>query len=191
MKNLIDTCTLINKLNSPMKLISLACNLKDKKEYLCITDIIFDELQITPNLEKEQKKISTGIINVIERQNNIINIISLKDNKTYKENLQNIRKRFYSDVTDVKKIRKLLQEGKIKKEQVKSLRNKDLGECSLIAVAITDPNNHLIVTEDGGNIIIKPGINLFEKYKEEYNINVCNCKEFLENIGEIDIENSI
>lgn len=179
MKTLIDTCVLVHKITLPSKLINFAQDINKSNNQLSITDIIFNELQVTPNLTEEQKDISTGIINVIEYENSIIEIIDTSSNEQYKQNLDNIRKRFYSHVTDIKQLKKALDEGKIQKNQIKSLRKKDLGECSLIAVAITDPNNIIIVTDDIGRITLKPDINLFEKYKLEYNINIYNYDEFL------------
>lgn len=45
-----------------------------------------------------------------------------------------------------------LQEGKLTKQEIKYLKYKDLGECALLAIAITSNEYKVIITNDKGRV---------------------------------------
>jgi len=76
----------------------------------------------------------------------------------------------------------LIQKGKIRPEERKSFKYKDLGECSLIAIALENVSSNIIVTNDKGKIYLKPYENIFDFYPD---VKVMNYKEFNTYIEEL------
>ena len=79
-----------------------------------------------------------------------IRIVKLDDIPGAKEELKKIRKKFYSWRGDINYLNMLISQGVITADDIrkKSFRNKDLGECELIAIAKTAEDEYQIVTND-------------------------------------------
>lgn len=174
MKHLFDTCTFFNELSSPNEIINLGRRVKENKEKICITNFIWDELQPHRHLDKEKIEQSTGIINGLQFcEDNLksLETIRILENSSYKMNYNDIRKRYYSHI-NARELKRRITNGEITEKDAKKLKKKDCGECSCIAIAITDPRNICIVSEDEGKICERPEINIFDIYRRSHNIMV-------------------
>ena len=174
MKHLFDTCTFLNELFEPTKLIEVMKSVNNNRDNFLVTDIVMDELVVTKNLTKEQVKISTGIINTLEmgfKSYENVNAISISSNKRYKDEFDKIRFAHYFHVSQKELVRRV-KAGEITKEKANKLKSKDKGECACIAIAITEPNEFMIVSEDDGKIVEFPEKNIFEIYKKSNKIKV-------------------
>ena len=174
MKHLFDTSTLFNKLSSPSDIIKLGQEVQRNNQRIVITDVVRDELEPHRYLEKNELEKSTGIIQVLDlckEKSYGITTINIGDDAEYKKNYNNIRKRYYSHISS-RELQKQVRAGKITEKDAKSLKKKDCGECSCIAIAMTDPKNIYIVSEDEGRVCNKPEINIFNIYRKSHNLKV-------------------
>lgn len=176
-----DTCVFINKLN-PTIIIDILSQLKQRKEYLGVTNIILNELVPGKSIPKDDAEKSQIIITSLDFMKNSKSFreYDVEKEQVYSKNFKDIRRRFYGHLDNVESIRRAILNGEISRESIKnkSYMNKDKGECSCIAVAITNPEEFLIVSEDKGRVFLKPDINLFDKYKKSHNIQVLNYDEW-------------
>ncbi|WP_270303454.1 hypothetical protein [Terrisporobacter petrolearius] len=178
-----DTCILIGKLDS-CELISMLHKYNEIDDIFALTDVVIDELEPGKTVEvkkADKSKSMKRAIEMIYKSNpNYLHIYNVKDDKVYINNFKKIRRAFYGHLKDLKYIKEALRTGEITKEQFdnRSYLYKDYGECSCIAVAIENPDDILIVTEDKGRIFLKTNINLFDKYKESNNIKVIEYDEW-------------
>lgn len=184
-----DTCVLIEEFDT-LKIINTA-NLYKKKDTFALTDIIIDELYPGKSInviDAEKSKSLLAGISRLEKSKALKTYIIKEDGK-YKSNFNKIRKAFYGHLKDVNAVKEALKKGEITPEQFKNRTYlyKDYGECSCIAVAIENPDDIVIVSNDKGRIFLKPNINLFNKYEESNNIKVINYKEW-EKIFDIEEE---
>ena len=78
----------------------------------------------------------------------------------------------------------LIEDGKLTEEEIKkkSFRNKDLGECELIAIAKTSTDDYEIVTNDKGRVFLHPEQNLFDDYASNEGLIVLSSDEWLKKI---------
>lgn len=99
-------------------------------------------------------------------------MIHLNDIEGAEAELKRIRKRFYGWMRDTEYLKKLIDEGKLSREDVKkkSFRNKDLGECELLAIAKASFGQYRIVTNDKGKVYQHPDQNLFDIYANDPSI---------------------
>lgn len=179
-----DTCVFINKLN-PTRIMGILGELKQRKEYLGITNIILSELVPGRSIPKDDAEKSRTIINSLEFMKKSKSYIEYNiENEDYAKNYKDIRKRYYGHLNDLNAVKKALQAGDITPESFKSrsYKNKDCGECSCIAVAMTNPKEFLIVSDDKGRVFLKPDINLFDKYKKSHAIEVLNYDDWYKGI---------
>lgn len=176
-----DTCVLIKKFNTS-EIIRVAGIYKDTNDTFALTDIIMDELHPGKSVNEydaEKSKSLLAGIKVLENSH-LLETYSVKDSGKYKDNFDKIRRAFYGHLKDPNFIRQALAKGEIKKEQFKNRTYiyKDYGECSCIAVAMENPTEIAIVSNDKGRIFLKPAINLFNKYRESDNIQVLDYEEW-------------
>ncbi|EOU1743907.1 hypothetical protein [Clostridium perfringens] len=174
MEHLFDTCTFLGELHEPSNIIELGKKFKNNNENINITNVIMDELNPPNYLEQKQKDKSNGIINTLmlcEKSGYGVKMINIDDNEEYKKNLNDIRRRHYNHVSQ-HAISKRIRLGEITKEEGIHLKKKDLGECSCIAIAMTNPELYIIVSEDEGEICERPDINIFNIYRKSHRINV-------------------
>ena len=99
----------------------------------------------------------------------IIRLVKLEEIPGAKAELKKIRKRFYDWMKDPNYLRHLIEQGKISNDDIKkkSFRNKDMGECELIAIATVSSDEYQIVTNDKGRVFLHPEQNLFNEYASE------------------------
>ncbi|WP_160676758.1 hypothetical protein [Clostridium sp. C8-1-8] len=176
-----DTCVLIKKFNS-LELINTATMYKETKDTFALTDVILDELRPGKSVNQYDADKSKNLLSGIKilEQSNAVKTYCVKSDVKYKSNFDKIRRAFYGHLKDPRVIKKALANNEITMEQFKSRSYvyKDYGECSCIAVAMDEPNNICIVSNDKGRIFLKPDINLFDKYKESNKINVFEYDEW-------------
>ncbi|MBU3089824.1 hypothetical protein KPL42_15165 [Clostridium gasigenes] len=174
MKHLFDTCTLLKELSQPIKLLEIMKVVNKNEDSFLVPDIVMDELEITEKLTEEQVQQSRGIFNTLGvgfRSYNNVDTISINSNKKYKQEFDKIRFAHYFHVSQKELVRRV-KCGEITRERANKLRNRDRGECACIAIAITEPNEFIIVSEDDGKIIEYPKKNIFEIYKKSDKIKV-------------------
>lgn len=184
MEHLFDTCTFFNELKSPNDIINLGKKIKSSKGNILITNIVRDELEPHEYLEEIKIEESRGIIQGLEfceQNSNGVKIICISDNQQYRANYSEIRKRYYSHISP-RELQKKVKLGQIPEKEAKRLKKKDCGECSCIAIAITDPNNIYIVSEDEGKVCQRPDVNLFDIYRKSHNIRVFKFVSWLDSI---------
>ena len=175
---LIDSCVIIRNLNEASKIFEV--NKKLKEDETAISNVIIDELKLPQNASFKDDKLETLITNMINQKQ--IKLIDINSNSKIKKTLDNIRSKHYRWMTDPEYVKMLIQTGKIQPEERKSFKYKDLGECSLIAIALENVNDNIIVTNDKGRIYLKPYENIFEYYP---NVRVMNYEEFYSYIEEL------
>lgn len=157
---------------------------------IAITKTILDELD--PGYYKEQEnpnlKDTHRIVNNLVTGNQgiqLIRMIRLDDIKGAKDELKKIRERYYGWLTQPEYLQKMIVDGKLTREEIKkkNFRNKDLGECELIAIAICAPKEYVVVSDDQGRIYKHPDHNIFESILKDHNIRILWGKEWLKEIG--------
>lgn len=82
-------------------------------------------------------------------------------------------------------MQKLIRDGKLTKEDIKKpgFRNKDLGECELLAIAKVSAGQYCIVTNDKGRVFQHPDQNIFDVYAKAPEIILITGEEWLNKIG--------
>jgi len=175
---LIDSCVIISNLNEASKIINMSKKLREDR--VAISNIILDELKQPQNAKFKDDKLEALIINMVNQKQ--IKFIDINANPKIKQRLDNIRNRHYRWMTDPEYVKMLIQKGKIRPEERKSFKYKDLGECSLIAIALENVSSNIIVTNDKGKIYLKPYENIFDFYPD---VKVMNYKEFNTYIEEL------
>ncbi len=159
---IVDTCIFLDQLNTADNILTAAkCSHKVEK-VMGLTDIVFSEIKYPISI---RNTIENGI------RTKVIKLFEVKTNNKYKSNFNEIRRRYYEHLSP-SVLQKKIQSGEYTKEQAKELRFKDYGECSCIAVAIENPDRVVIISDDQGHIHLKPDINLFVKYQDDYGIKV-------------------
>lgn len=180
-----DTCIFIKDLDS-LNIMKIIDKYKLTEDEFGITDIILDELKPGKAVEKEDAEKSKSMLTMLQIQDKSgkINKFKVKEDNPYKQNFNNIRKRYYGHLENLNYIKHALNSGEITQEQFKSrsYKYKDYGECSCIAVAMEHPNDVTIVSRDKGRIFMKDDINLFEEYKKECKIRVIEFDEWKEEL---------
>lgn len=181
---LVDTNVFLHAIND--KIYSVAQLCKKNGTDITITDTIISELEPTYYLALEDKTAKQAYNCVSNLTNGTmgvkaIRLIKLEDVRGAKEELKKIRDRYYKWMKDVTYLKSLISEGKLTVEDIKkkSFRNKDLGECELIAIAKSAPGLYDIVTNDKGRVFLHPDQNLFDDYASNEGINVLSSKEWL------------
>lgn len=185
---LVDTNVFLHVINSNIFGVADLC--RKNKNDVTITQTILNELDpgyYRENQDVSSKEIYTAVDNLVTgtRGMQVIRMISLSDIKGAEEELKKIRKRFYSWMTDPAYLQKLIQEGKITKEDIKkpNFRKKDLGECELLAIAKASLGEYLIVTNDKGRVFQHPEQNLFDAYANDSAVTLITGEEWLAKIG--------
>lgn len=183
MKYLKDTCVFIYKIDTASEILDVARHCENIGSKLCVTSTVMEELSPGPRVPKEKAEKSKDIKQYLEFgcESKIVNIINIDESDKYKSNLKDIRRRYYDHLRDPDELNELVEKGLYTREQVRSkwFRNKDMGECSCIAIAMENTEDFVIVTDDKGRIFLKPDINLFEIYKDSHNIRVLNYEQWI------------
>lgn len=100
-------------------------------------------------------------------------------------NTRDLRKKFYGWMSDSNYLKLLVSRGMITEDEIKKkgFRNRDLGECELIAIAKTAVDEYQIVTNDKGRVFLHPKQNLFDDYAADMGLTVLSSEEWLNKIG--------
>lgn len=159
---LIDSCVFFNNLNEATKIIEV--NEKSKEQIKAISEVIMNELQQPLDAKFDATNLDTMISRFINQK--VFTLIDTNSNQKYKDNLSNIRKRYYRWMTDPEYLNMLQAKGILTVDERKSkgFKYKDLGECSLIAIALTDIDNYIIVSNDKGKVYKHPHTNIFKEF---------------------------
>ena len=186
---LVDTNVFLHAINDNIFAVADLC--KKNGTDITITDTILNELEPGYYLQKEDKSTKNAYTSVYNLTYGtmmglkIIRIIGLDDVPGAKEELRKIRTRFYSWMHDANYLHYLVQQGKIKPEDIrkKSFKNRDMGECELIAIAKCSEDEHTIVSNDKGRVFLHPEQNLFDGYAVDEGLTVISSEKWLNIIG--------
>lgn len=187
---LVDTNVFLHAICDEIFTVANLC--KENEHDITITETILNELEPGYYLEIEDEN-AKNTYNAVHNLTfgtmgiKIIRLVRLEEIPGAKEELKKIRQRFYGWMKDGNYLRYLISQGKISKSDIKkkSFRNKDMGECELIAIAKVSDNEHQIVTNDKGRVFLHPEQNLFDEYASEIGLTVLNSDEWLRKIGHI------
>lgn len=185
---LVDTNVFLHAICNEIFTVANLC--KENGEEVAITETILRELEPGYYLEIEDKTAKnayTAVHNLTYGTMGIkmIRLIKLEEIPGAKDELKKIRQRFYGWMKDGNYLRLLISQGKISESDLKkkSFRNKDMGECELIAIAKVSNDEHQIVTNDKGRVFLHPEQNLFDEYASETGLTVLNSEEWFQKIG--------
>ena len=185
---LVDTNVFLHAINESIYSVAQQC--KDKDNDVTITETILNELEPGYYLALEDetaKQVYNSISNLAHGTMGlkVIRIVNVADVPGAKEELKKIRDRYYMWMRDGTYLQSLIAAGKLTVEDIKkkSFRNKDLGECELIAIAKTSTDDYEIVTNDKGRVFLHPEQNLFDDYALNEGLIVLSSDEWLEKIG--------
>jgi len=177
------------------KIFSVADWCKKNKTEITITETILNELEPGYYLEIVDEKVKDSYNAVYNLTYGtmgvkVIRMVNLDDIPGAKEELKKIRKKFYGWLNDVSYLNLLVSQNVITVDEIKkkSFRNKDLGECELIAIAKTAEEEYQIVTNDKGRVFLHPEQNLFDEYAQEIGLSVLNSDEWLKKISYKELE---
>lgn len=187
---LVDTNVFLHAIYNEIFTVANLC--KENEQEIAITETILNELEPGYYLEIEDENAKSAY-NAVHNLTfgtmgiKIIRLIKLEEIPGAKEELKKIRQRFYGWMKDGNYLRLLISQGKISENDIKkkSFRNKDMGECELIAIAKATEDDHQIVTNDKGRVFLHPEQNLFDEYASEIGLTVLNSDEWLRKIGHI------
>lgn len=180
MKYLLDTNIFLHTINSNIYSVADKCMNNDTPIY--ITKTIIEEL--TPGYymlqeDESSEEILNNVIGLTQKPFDIIKIIDINDNEEAKKIYNSIRDRFYGWMNNPEYLKLLIQQGKIKKSDIKNIRKKDKGECELIAIAKASNGEYVLITNDKGRVHLHPHINIFEEFKNDKNINIYSGEEWI------------
>lgn len=172
------------------EIFAIADLCKKNETEITVTETILNELEPGYYLELEDETVKNAYNSVYNLTYGtmgikVIRIVKLDDIPGAKEELKKIRKKFYSWMSDINYLNLLISQGVITADDIKkkSFRNKDLGECELIAIAKTAEDEYQIVTNDKGRVFLHPEQNLFDDYASDIGLTVLSSEEWLDKIG--------
>lgn len=185
---LVDTNVFLHSICDTVFTVADLCRKNGGK--IAITETILNELKPGYYLEIEDETAKNAYQSVYNLTygtmgTKVIRMIKLDDIPGAKEELKKIRKKFYEWMGNPDYLKMLIEQGKITADDIKkkSFRNKDLGECELIAIAKTAKKEYQIVTNDKGRVFLHPDQNLFDEYAAETGLTVLSSEEWLSKIG--------
>ena len=187
---LVDTNVFLHSISDKISTVANLC--KENNQDITITETILNELEPGYYLEIENEA-AKEVYNAVHNLTfgtmgiQIIRLVKLEEIPGAKEELKKIRQRFYGWMRDVNYLKTLISQGVLTENDIKkkSFRNKDMGECELIAIAKVSSDEHQIVTNDKGRVFLHPEQNLFDEYASEIGLTVLNSDEWLRKIGHI------
>lgn len=185
---LVDTNVFLHVIHSNIYAVAALC--KEHNNDITITQTILNELDPGYYREKNDissKEVYTAVNSLVTgaRGVKIIRKICPKDVEGAVGELKKIRNRFYSWMKNPDYLHKMIKEGKISKEDIKkpSFRNKDLGECELLAIAKASAGQYFIVTNDKGKVYQHPDQNLFDVYENDPEVIILTGEDWIRKIG--------
>lgn len=184
---LVDTNVFIHAINNDIFSVADLC--KKNGTDITITETILNELEPGYYLAQEDetaRNIYTAVYNLTYGTMGIqiIRKVALEDIPGAKEELKKIRTRFYGWICDSNYLKYLISQGKIKPDDIKknSFRNKDMGECELIAVAKCSADTYEIVSNDKGRVFLHPDQNLFDDYAVGAGVTIISSEDWLKKL---------
>lgn len=191
MQYLVDTNVFLHDINSYIYGVADLC--KNKNTDICITPTILSELDpgyYREKQDKSTKEVYTCVYNFTAGTYGIkvIKLIKLSDVEGAKEEMKKIRERFYGWMRNPAYLRKLIDCEILTKEEIKknSFKNKDLGECELVAIAKASKGEFWLVTDDKGQVYKHPDQNIFDTYINDPDVNILSGVEWIEKIGYVE-----
>lgn len=185
---LVDTNVFLHSICDTVFTVADLC--KKNETEITVTETILNELEPGYYLEikdETAKNAYNSVYNLTYGTMGVkaIRMVKLDDIPGAKEELKRIRKKFYSWMSDINYLNLLISQNVITAEDIKkrSFRNKDLGECELIAIAKTAEDEYQIVTNDKGRVFLHPDQNLFDEYASDIGLTVLGSEEWLDKIG--------
>lgn len=185
---MVDTNVFLHVIGSDIYGVAVLC--KESGRDMVITQTIMDELEPGYYRETEDsstKEIAVAVRNYVtgERGFKIICLLRLADIAGAEEELKKIRKRYYGWMNDAAYLHKLVEEGIITREEIRSkgFRKKDLGECELIAIAKASKGEYMVVTNDRGRVYKHPDLNLFDIYAGDSDVKIISGEEWIAILG--------
>ena len=156
---LVDTNVFLHAICDEIYTVANLC--KENNQEVTITETILNELEPGYYLEIEDETAKEAY-NVVHNLTfgtmgiKTIRLVKLEEIPGAKEELKKIRRRFYDWMKDPNYLKSLIAKGKISEDDIKkkSFRNKDMGECELIAIAKVSSDEHQIVTNYKGLSLI-------------------------------------
>jgi hypothetical protein len=185
-----DTCVFKHHINEASKIINVATHCIKQNKRMIVSNEIVNELYPGKNLEESVRERAIELHKCIEFaiDSKIIDIINITQNCEMSNNYKKIRNEFYGWMNRTDYLQKLMKDGKITKEEIQSkgFKFKDVGECTLVAIAMTNPHKYVIVTEDKGLVYKHPDQNIFDTYAPCHEIEIWKYAEWKDNTGYID-----
>ena len=187
---LVDTNVFLHAICDEIYTVANLC--KKSEQEITITETILNELEPGYYLEIEDEtaksaynavhNLALGIMGI-----RLIRLVKLEEIPGAKEELKKIRDCFYRWMRDSNYLRWLISQGRLSESDLKkkSFKNKDMGECELIAIARVSEEEHQIVTNDKGRVFLHPEQNLFDDYAFKMGLKVLNSDEWLRKIGHV------
>lgn len=188
---LYDSCVFIHCIKGASEILKVAAHCKNQKKRMIVSDEVVNELYPGKKVEEESIRESAIALQkcvLFAINGKVIDIINIKENCEIHSNYKKIRAQFYGWMTRTDYLDRLIKRGIITAEEIKSkgFRFKDVGECTLVAIAMTNPHTYEIITEDKGEVYKHPNQNIFDTYTACYEIKVWKYAEWKENTGYID-----
>lgn len=184
---LVDTNVFLHSICNTIFAVADLC--KKNGTEITVTETILNELEPGYYLEIEDET-ARYVYNSVHNLTygtmgmRVIRMIKLDDIPGAKEELKKIRKKFYSWMSDINYLNLLISQGIISADDIKkkSFRNKDLGECELIAIAKVAKDKYQIVSNDKGRVFLHPDQNLFDEYASDIGLTILSSEEWLNKI---------
>lgn len=179
MKFLVDTNVFLHSINE--YIVAVACKCKERNRTINITKTILNELDPGFNEEILFQETYNCVSRCCDSNINLINVIDINCIQEAKKIYKSIREQYYRWMTDTNYLNKLIKDGKLTRDEIKSkaFKNKDVGECELIAVAKAFYGQYVIISDDKGKVYKHPDINLFEIFKKQ-GLDIYTCDTWLE-----------
>lgn len=167
MKFLVDTNVFLHAINDDI--YAVACKCRDRNSMVTITKAILNELDPKFYGDHLFQETYNCVCRYSHSSINLIKVIDINDVETAKKIYKSIRERYYRWMNDTKTLMKMVNEGKLTREYIKSsaFRQKDVGECELIAIAKASLGEYIIISEDNGEVYKHPDINIFNIFRKE------------------------
>lgn len=185
---LVDTNVFLHVIDSNIYGVAEVC--KRNGNDITITQTILKELDpgyYRENTDISSKEIYTAVSNLVTGAWGIKNIrlLKLEEIDGAEKELKKIRKRYYGWMQDADYLNRLVQKGIITRQDIKrpGFRNKDLGECELLAIAKVSGGNYIIITNDRGRVFLHPDQNLFDIYVDDPDIKMMTGQDWLKKLG--------
>lgn len=161
-----DTCVFISNTETSERIFEFSKDCSSINKELIISDEILRELKPGKALAKSIKVQAENRYSAVQGAIglNIIKLFDIKSSDQAYRNYTKIRKNFYSWMKNPKYLKRLISSGLLKREVISSpnFEYKDAGECSLVAIAMTNKDKYLIVSNDKGEVFAHPETNIYD-----------------------------